>query len=157
MAKDNSSDTFFSSDYTKVFGSIPANMPFDVQSLMDVQRKNFQAFTEAQQLAVENLQAVAQRQTEIFSQLVEDNSKMAKEMMAEGTPEDKVAKQADLVKKSYEKSIQEAQTIADMVSKSNQQASEIINKRVSASLNEIKSAIKKDKKPQAATTTTKAA
>lgn len=157
MANNKANDGFFTGDFTKVFATIPANVPFDMQSFFEVQRKNFQAFTEAQQLAIEGLQAVAQRQTEIISQMVEDNSRLAKEMMAEGTPEDKVSRQTDIVKKSYEKSVGDAKEIADLVSKSSQQASEIINKRVYASLNELKAAIEKNKKASGSSSASKAA
>lgn len=118
------------------------NLPFDFQALLETQRRNLQAFTEAQQLALDGFQAVAQRQTELLSQLVQDNSALAAEVLGEGTPEEKVAKQADIVKKVYEKSVTSWRELADMLSESNTEAAEIINKRVSASLNEFKAALK---------------
>lgn len=141
MAKSNSTSTsFFNPEFFKAFSSMP-NMPLDTNAFMEVQRKNFQAFSEAQQMAMESLQAIAQRQTEILSQIVEENSNIAKEALSEHTPEQKVAKQTDLIQKSYEKSIENAREIADMVSRSSTEASEIINKRISASLKEIKTAM----------------
>ena len=141
-------------DYSKFFGSdlynaFPAtnSFPFDTDSILELQRKNFQAFTEAQQLAMEGMQAVAQRQTEILSQIVEDNSKLAKEIITEGSPEQKVAKQADLAKKVYERSVSHCRELANMVGKSSQEATDIINKRVSASLTEVKSILEKANAP----------
>lgn len=145
MSKDNPFESFFTNDFTK-FAPLPANVPFDVQGFMEAQRKNFQALTEAQQLAFEGIQAAAQKQTEMLSEILENNSKLAKEMMAEGTPEEKMAKQADLIKKCYEQSVSKAQKIAEEIGVCNQQASEIINKRISASLNEVKSAMQTAKK-----------
>lgn len=142
MAASKSNDSFFGNDFSKGFSA----MPFDMQGMMELSRKNFQAFGEAQQLAMEGIQAIAQKQTEFLSQMVEDNSKLAKEMMAEGSTEEKVAKQADMVKKSYEKSMINAQKIAEMVSNSNQKASEIISKRISCSLGEMKDSLEKTKK-----------
>lgn len=142
MAQGKTAYDFLNSDFSKGFGS----MGFDMQSLMELQRKNMQAFTEAQQLTMVGMQAVAQKQTEFFSQLMEDNSKLAKEMMGSATTEEKVACQANMVKKSYEKSMMNAQKIAEMVGNSNQQASEIIGKRISTSLDEMKASMDKAKK-----------
>jgi phasin family protein len=147
MTKGKSNDSFFGAEFVKGFSPFSAQMPFDMQDFMDLQRKNIQAFGEAQQLAMENIQAVAQKQTEFISQIVEENSKLATEIMADGSPEDKVARQADLVKKSYEKSMINAQKIAEMVSNCNQQASDIISKRISCSLGEMKASMEKVKKP----------
>ena len=122
-------------------------LPFDFKAVMESQRKNFEALTEAQQLAMEGLQNVAQRQTEILSQVMEDNANLAKEVMGEGTPEQKVAKQADLIRKNYEKSITNIKEIGAIMNKSNQKASDIINKRVTDSLTEVKAILEKSAKP----------
>ena len=139
-------NTFFTSDFAKSFTGLPANLPFDMQSIMELQRKNFQALSEASQCAVVGMQAAAQTQTELMSGLMENNSKLAKEMMADGAPEDKVSKQADILKRCYEISMNEGQKMADQMTKSNQEVADVLNKRISASLNEMKDAIEKNKK-----------
>lgn len=142
------SDFFSQSDFSKVFENYQ-NMPFDMQSFMDTQRKNVQALTEAQQLTLEGLQAIAQRQSKILSQIIEDQSSLAKEMMSEGTPEEKIAKNAKLYKGIYERTISSLQELSQMINKSNMEASSIINKRVSATMNEIQSSIEKSQKKAA--------
>lgn len=144
MAKnDNPFTQFFSNnDFSKVYEQFQA-APFDLKAIMEAQRKNVQAFTDAQQVAMESFQALAQRQTEIISQMVEDQSQVAKELMGEGTPESKIAKNADLFKKIYERTVSSMRELSDMVSKSNVEASNIINKRVSAGMSELKSALEK--------------
>lgn len=144
---------FFGNDLNDVFANMPSvqNMPFDADSFMELQRKNFQALTEAQQLAFEGVQAVAQRQSELLSQIVEDNSTVAQEIISEGSPEQKVAKQTDLVKSVYERSVSNYKELTDMINKSSLEAAEIINQRVAASLTEFKSAVAKSSKPVKAT------
>ncbi len=137
-------DFFSQSDFSNMFENFQAS-PFDVQALLESQMKNVQALSEAQQIAVDNLQTLAQRQSAFLSQMVEDNSKIAKEMMAEGTPETKLAKNADLFKKLYEKSVANLSEISDMLNTSGQKASGVLNKRVSASMNEIKDSLQKSK------------
>jgi phasin family protein len=149
MAQKNPFEQIFSqNDFTKAFENFQA-APFDLRVMMEAQRKNMQAFTEAQQMAMEGLQAAAQRQSEIISQLVEDNSSFARELMGEGSPEQKIAKNADIFKKLYEKTVSNMHEISDILSKSNVEASKIINKRVSASMNELKTAVEKTGKKAA--------
>lgn len=143
MSKQNPMNEFFSqSDLTKFFENYKA-MPFDMQSIMDIQRKNIQAMSEAQQITIENFQALMQRQSQSISQLVEDASKFAKELMSEGTPEEKIARNADIFKTLYERSVKNMNELNEMLNSSNQEASKIINKRVSASMSEIKSSLDK--------------
>ena len=137
-----------SNDFSKFFEQFQS-APFDLKDVMETQRKNLQAFTEAQQLAMESMQAVAQRQSEILSQIIEDNSAMAKEMMGEGSPEKKLAKNAELFKKIYEKTTGNMQELTDMISKSNAEAGKVLHKRVSASMTELKSALEKGQKKAA--------
>jgi phasin family protein len=134
------SNLFQNPEFSKMFENFRA-MPFDVQSLMETQRKNIQAMTEAQQMAIESFQAIVQRQSEMLSQIVEENSKITTQIMGEGTPEEKIAKQADLFKGLYERSVKNMNDLTDMVSNTNQEASKIITKRVSASITEIKSSL----------------
>lgn len=142
MTKQAQSFTAFfqPAEFGKVFENFKS-MPFDMQSIMETQRKNIQAMSEAQQIAIENFQAIAQRQSEMLSQIVEEHSKMTSQLMSEGTPEEKIAKQTDLIKGLYERSVKNISDLAEMVSSSNQETSKILNKRVSASMSEIKSSI----------------
>lgn len=135
----NDFSNYFSPDLAKNF----SGFPFDIQSILETQRKNFQALTEAQTCTIERLQAIAKRQSELLSEMMESNSAIAQELLAEGSPEQKVAKQTDIMKKVYEKTVVNMKEIGDMISASGQQASDILNKRVTASLTEIKSAMEK--------------
>ncbi|HTK84415.1 MAG TPA: phasin family protein [Patescibacteria group bacterium] len=134
---------FFGSEFASNLPSTSQFLPFDVKSLLETQRKNLQAFSEAIQVVVESSQTIAQSQAEILSQFAADNSSLIQEIANEGTPEEKIAKHADLIKKNYEKSVANWKEISDIASKSGKEATDIINKRVSASLTEIKSSLGK--------------
>lgn len=143
MTSSNPFADFFSrSDFSKIFDNYKT-MPFDMKSFLETQRKNVQALSEAQQITAENLQAILQRQAEILSQMVEDNSSIAREMMIEGTPEEKISKNADLFKNLYERSVKNLNDLAEMINASNQEAGKIISKRVSATMSEIKTSLEK--------------
>lgn len=141
MTQKNTFPPSFSSDAVlKLFESFQ-KLPFDMQSLLETQRKNLQTISEAQHKAIENFQAIALRQSEIFSQALAKQSALTSELLKEGKPEDKLAKNAEAIKNSYEQAIANATEISEMVKKANAEAVGLLNKRVSASLKEVKSAI----------------
>lgn len=129
---------FWDMDVTKLMADM--KVPgVDVDGLMASQRKNIEALTAANKLAFEGMQAVATRQTEILRQTMDELSKMMSEMMSAGTPEDRMAKQAEITKAAFEKSLANMKEIAEMIAKSNTEAADVITQRVSATLEEIKS------------------
>jgi phasin family protein len=136
-------------EFAKLFENYQGSSPFDMQNFLETQRKNMQALTQAQQLTIGNIQAIAQRQSEILSQMIEDNSKIAKEIISEGTPEQKIAKNAKLFQSVYERSVKNMTELSDMINKSSLEASSVINKRVTATMNEIQSSVNKDGKKAA--------
>ncbi len=132
---------FFNSDFLKGFTPVNGMFPFDMGALMETHRKNIEAFTEAQQIAMQNMQSIAQFQSEMMTQIVTDNTTLARQILTEGTPEEKVSRQADMVKKSYERSVTNLTELSEMVAKSNREAGEVITKRVTSSLTEFKAGL----------------
>jgi phasin family protein len=142
---------FFDIDVTKLMDISKLTADYklpgvDMDQLLVAQRKNIEALTAANQLAFEGMQAVLRRQTEILRQSMEQASSMVTELMATGAPEDKVAKNAELAKVAFEKALANMRELAEMVAKSNAEAAEVISKRVSESLDELKVAVQKAKK-----------
>jgi len=67
------------------------------------------------------------------------------QMMAEGGPEDKMAKQTELTKDAFEKALAHMRELSDMVTKANHEAMEIVSQRVAESLDELKTQVKENK------------
>lgn len=130
-------------DMTKMLGDV--KIPgFDMQAIVDAQRKNIEALTAANQAAVQGMQAVAQRQAEILSQAMNEVSSVAQQLAGSASnPQEMTTKQAELVRKAFEQALANARELAEMVSKSNTEAFAIINKRVTESLQELKSLVAK--------------
>ena len=135
---------FLENDFTKIFSEfkIPG---FDMQSLVATQRRNIEAVSHANQLAVEGVQAVMRRQGEILRQMVEESSSALKDMMAAGAPEAKIAQQTELVKSSFEKALGNLRELTEMVAKSNTEAADVLTKRIGESLTELKSSLQRTK------------
>jgi phasin family protein len=129
-------------DFNKYFvnGKMPS---FDLDSVFALQRKNVEAFTAANQVAFDGVKAVAQRQAELARKAFEEFGKVAKEMTAAGTPEDKFAKQADLAKAAFEDALVNIRETVDTLQKSQSEAVDVISKRVVANIDELKSAVAK--------------
>ena len=115
----------------------------DMDAMLQSQRKNIEALTAANQLAMDGVQAVARRQMEVLRQTMEEASASMKDMMAAGTPEQSVAKQAELVKTAFEHALTNMKEMTEMIAKSNYDAAEVLSKRISASLDEIKASAAK--------------
>ncbi len=128
-------------DFSKMMGDL--KVPgFDMQAAMESQRKNIEALTAANQAAVQGLQAVAQRQAEILSQAMSEVSAVAQQLASASTnPQEMTTKQAELARKAFEQALANMRELAEMVSKSNTEAFAIINKRVTESLQELKSLV----------------
>ncbi len=136
---------FFEMDISKVLSEF--KLPgVDVDAILASQRKNIEAVTAANQLAIEGFQAVVRRQASILRQTLEETGTILTEALSAGSPEDKAAKQAELVKTAFEKALSNMKELAELVAKSNTEAANVISNRVSESLEELKSALAKASK-----------
>jgi phasin family protein len=131
-------------DFTKVMGDFKfPTVPFE--ALAEAQRKNFEAFTTANQTAYNGLQALMQRQAEVLRTSFEDMSASFGDLMGAASPEEKATKQTDLLKNSYEKAIANGRQMLDLVARNNSETFDVLNKRVTESLEEIKGLVAKAK------------
>lgn len=130
----------FKSDFSKLF------MPFPVASLriedfIASQQKNYDAFTKATQLAAESLSLVINRQAELARKAAEDSSNTVRQLFNGAAPQEKLALQADFVKDSFEKGVASLREVSDLLVKANNEATDVIAKRVTEGLAEIKGAV----------------
>ncbi len=130
-------------DVTKVMGDfrVPG---IDVEAAVASQRKNIEALTQANQLAVEGVQALMRRQVEITRQAMEDFSAMFRDFVQpNSSPEDRIVKHAEYSKLAIEKSLSNAKELTELVTKANTEAFNVINKRVTESFDEVRDFAKK--------------
>ena len=132
---------FFENEFTKAMSQfkVPG---LDVEAMLASQRKNVEAFTAANRLAVEGVQAVMRRQQEIFRQTVEDTSQTLRDVTATAAPDERVGKQLDALREAYDQALTNMQELSEMMTKSNAEASDMIKARISDSLGELKTTLK---------------
>jgi phasin family protein len=140
-AANGSKNGFF--DVSKVMSDF--RMPgVDLEAVAASQRKNIEALTQANQLAVEGVQAVVRRQVEIARQAMEEFSSMFRDFVQpNGSPEDRLAKQAEYSKQALEKGLTNARELTELMTKANTEAFNVLNKRVTESLDEVRDFAKK--------------
>ena len=135
----------FQTDITKILADfkIPG---VDFEPMIAAQRKNIEALTEANNLVVAGIQAVIKRQAEILQASMEEARTVASDIMVPGAPEAKLAKQAEVVQTAFQAALGNMKELADIVTKSNTEAGNVISKRVTEGLDEIKAAVVKTAK-----------
>lgn len=117
----------------------------DVNEILESQKKNIEAFTKLMQTATEGAGAVARRQAEILRAALEQSAAMFRDLTVPGDAKETIAKQAELIKKAFETAVANARELAEMVEKSNKEAFEVIRRRTSESLDEIRKSLLKKK------------
>jgi phasin family protein len=128
---------FFDFDVTKMFADFRFR-PFDVEAVWTAQRRNIEALTQANQLAVEGVHAFAKRQIEMTQQAFEDVSTHWREMVQPSSTEDRLTKQTEFTKKMIDKGLTHGREVAAIAAKTGTEAGEVLQKRATEGLDEMK-------------------
>jgi phasin family protein len=141
MAKtEKAKNGFF--DVTKAFGDF--RLPgIDADAIAAAQRKNFEALTQANQFAVEGLQAVAKRQAEIAQQTIEEASALLRDWTQPGAPEERLANTVEAAKQAFEKGVTNVRELNELTTKASADVFGVFARRVSEGLDEVRLYVKK--------------
>ena len=115
----------------------------DMQALLSAQEKNIAALKQANQHAAEGVQALAKRQLEMLQQAMQGAATAAQQVAHAGGPKEAAAKQAELAKVAFEQALANMREMADLISKSSNQAFEVIAQRAADGLEELKQLARK--------------
>ena len=131
-------------DFGKAIGDMRAPT-VDMETVVAMQRKNIEALTQANQLAIEGAQAVLRHQLEMARRTMEEFSAMFTGLFVaerfDGRPAS--AKQAEFSKTALEKGMSNARELADLVTKANTEAFNVLSRRVAETLEEMRDIAKK--------------
>src|SRR6059058_6370618 len=128
---------FFDFDMTKLFADFRFR-PFDVEALWAAQRRNIEALSQANQLAVEGVQAVTRRQIELTRETFEGFSTLLRDLAQPASPEDRIAKNTDYAKQMLEKGVNHGREVVSIAAKTGADAAEVLQKRATESLDEMR-------------------
>jgi len=110
----------------------------DVNAIMEARRKDIEALVSANRQAYEGMQLLGQRQAEMLREAMTEWQVAANDMMRAQSPEAGAAKQAELGKQAFEKALANMRELAEMATKSQTQAWEVVNRRFHENLEELK-------------------
>jgi phasin family protein len=115
----------------------------DFQAFADAQKRNLEALTTANKLAMEGAQAVGRRNMEIIQQVMSEMTQAMQSLsVTEASPNAKAAQQAELMRTAYERAVANMQEIAELIQKSNGEAVSVLNRRFAEALEEVKDLVK---------------
>ena len=113
-------------DFTKLMKDF--KLPgVDLATIMEREKKNIEALTEANRVAFEGWQALVHRQAEILQESI-------KQAVGTVQGEDASTKRMDLAAHAFESALSNMRELAEMAAKSQKEAFDIIRKRVEDNL-----------------------
>ena len=115
---------------------LPA-MP-DVEAVLATHKRNIDAMTEANRVALEGAQAVAQRHMEIMQSTMTELTETLKELTTTTNPAGRAAKHAELLRQTFETSVANTRELSDLIQRSNAEALSKLNARFSEAMREVK-------------------
>ncbi len=115
----------------------------DMGGLAEAQRRNLEALSNANRVALEGAQAVARRHMEILQASMAEMTDAIRMMSGTESPQLRAAKQAELLKSAYERAVTNMKEVADLIQNSNSEALGVLNKRFTEAFDEVKTLVAK--------------
>jgi len=126
-----------------------AKLPWlDMELMLSSYRRNMELIHTTQQIVSETTKAVAQLQAQYMKDIFEQMNEQTKHNLSIATPEEKAARQTDTTKKNIDQAVEHAKILNEIISKSNEQIIDNVQKRFKESVDETTSLAKKAKPKQ---------
>ncbi len=97
-----------------------------------------EALSQANQAAVEGVQALARRNIEITREAFEGFSALMRDLSQPASAEDRIAKNTEYAKQMLEKGVSHSRELATIATKAGTDAAEILHKRATEGLDEFR-------------------
>ena len=130
-------------DFTNYFANIQLPALPDMEMFLTANRKNLETLTAANRVALEGAQAVARRHMEIVQSNMAELTEAMKTLAAADKPQEKAAKQAELLKHAYQRAVAQMKELSDLIQQSNAEALSLINQRFAEAMDEVKALAEK--------------
>lgn len=136
MARKPESDTFMD-----MFGKLgeALKMPrVDVDAILDHNRRNLEALQKAATASASGATELMGKQREIFQDALREITDMGQNFRASGNPQEMLAKQADLARRSFEAAVKNAGEASEIVRKSGSESLDILRQRIHDAMEEVR-------------------
>jgi phasin family protein len=135
-------------DFSKFFSGMKLPPMPDSEAFLAAYRRNVEAMSTANRIALEGAQAVAKRHMEIMQQTMSELTEQIRALSSAETPAAKAARQADMLKLSYERAVANTKELTDLIQRANGEAVGALSHRFSEALDEVKQLAAKAEKPR---------
>lgn len=115
----------------------------DMEKLAAAQRRNFEALSAANKVALEGAQAVARRHMEILQQSMSEMTQAMQSVAGAQDPQARATQQTEMLKSAYERAVGNMREVADLIQKSNTEALSVLNHRFTEAMDEVKTMVAK--------------
>lgn len=133
-------------EFGRMFSDMKWPMMPDMEALMSAHRRNMETLSAANRVALEGAQTVAKRHMEIVQQTMHEMTETIRDLSSTDSPQNRAAKQAELVKHSYERAVTHMRELADLIQRANGEALQMLNKRFAEAMDEVKALAEKSGK-----------
>ena len=125
-------------DFGKLFADMKLPAIPDMEAFVNASRRNMETLTAANKVALEGAQAVGRRHMEILQQSMAELTEAVRAMSSAEAPQAKAAKQAELLKQAYERTVANMKELGDLIQHSNAEAVNLLNARFAEAMDEVK-------------------
>ena len=125
-------------ELTRMFSDMKFPAMPDMDAFLQAHRRNMETLSAVNRVALEGAQTVAKRHMEIVQQTMQEMTETIRELSHPETPQARAAKQAELIKHSYEKAVAHMRELADLIQRANGEAVAMLNQRFAEAMDEVK-------------------
>ena len=130
-------------DFSRLFTDLKLPPMPDSEALLGAHRRNLEALSSANRIALEGAQAVAKRHMEIMQQTMAELSEQIRALAGTETPSAKAARQAEMLKQAYERAVANGKELGELIQRANAEAIDTLNKRFVEAMDEVKALVAK--------------
>ncbi|MDH5723063.1 MAG: phasin family protein [Alphaproteobacteria bacterium] len=121
MAHNNPFSTFFTNDKIQETLEKYQSSTLDFGAFLEANRKNLQTLAKAQQIGLQNAQALTNKQMEIVAQFIQDQTNATNDILCEGKTE--------VIQSSYKKAMSNFEDISKIIKDANKKTSRLLKEQ----------------------------
>ena len=130
-------------DFSRFFADVKLPALPDMETFLAANRRNLETLSAANRVALEGAQAVARRHMEIVQSNMTELTEAMQALAAPDAPQIKAMKQAELLKRAYQRAVAQMKELSDLIQQSNAEALALINQRFVDAMDEVKALAEK--------------
>ncbi len=130
-------------DFSKMFTDMKMPAMPGMEEVMGAYKRNMEVMSAANRIALEGAQAVAKRHMEIMQQTMAELTETMRTLASPEAPQAKAARQAELLKRAYERAVANTKELSDLIQRSNGEALGLLNSRFTEAMDEVRGLMEK--------------